>query len=456
MGKRYTEGELKVRNAVLHGAKFCLALALSGLFAAAWFGYYAPRIHAPFYFNGNWLVCGLYLVLYVLFAKLYGGFQIGISRISEIIYSQCIAQLFAGAAMYCVICLLTYAAANPLPLLGAMGVGMLVGALWAQLANRLNNRLFPPKRTAIIYDYEEAYRAIEGIHKMSWKFDVQEAVSISAGLDTVLARIEDAEAVFLCGISSSERNSILKFCVEQDIEAYIRPKIGDLLLSSARRIHLMNLPVLYCQRNQTSLWYQTFKRGLDLLIAGVALVVLSPFLALTALAVKLYDGGPVLYKQQRLTKDGRTFGILKFRSMRVDAEKDGVARLASEKDERITPVGKVIRAIRFDELPQLINILKGDMSIVGPRPERPEIAAQYEETMPEFSLRLQVKAGLTGYAQVYGKYNTSPYDKLQMDLIYIANQSMVQDIKLMLATVKVLFMRESTEGVAEGQTTAKG
>ena len=131
-----------------------------------------------------------------------------------------------------------------------------------------------------------------------------------------------------------------------------------------------------------------------------------------------------------------------------------MARLASENDARITPVGKLIRAIRFDELPQLLNILKGDMSIVGPRPERPEIAAQYEEEMPEFSLRLQVKAGLTGYAQVYGKYNTSPYDKLQMDLIYIANQSVAQDVKLMLATVKVLFMPESTEGVAEGKTTA--
>ena len=454
MGKQFTERELKKRNAVLHGAKLCLALTLTGLFGAAWFGYYAARIHAPFYFNGNWVVCGLYLALYILFAKLYGGFQVGISRISEVVYSQCIAQLFTGGVMYCVVCLLTYRAANPLPLLGAIGVGMLLGTLWAELANRLNNRLFPPKRTYIIYDYEEAYRAIEGIRQMDWKFDVRDTVSITAGLEAVLARIQDAQAVFLCGISSSERNSILKYCVEQGIETYLRPKIGDLIVSSAKRIHLLNLPVLYCQRNQTSLWYQSVKRGLDIVMAGVALVVLSPLLGATALAVKIYDGGPVLYRQRRLTKDGREFDILKFRSMRVDAEKDGVARLASENDARITPVGKLIRAIRFDELPQLLNILKGDMSIVGPRPERPEIAAQYEEEMPEFSLRLQVKAGLTGYAQVYGKYNTSPYDKLQMDLIYIANQSVAQDVKLMLATVKVLFMPESTEGVAEGKTTA--
>ena len=146
---------------------------------------------------------------------------------------------------------------------------------------------------------------------------------------------------------------------------------------------------------------------------------------------------------------------MKFRSMRVDAEKDGVARLSTgDKDDRITPVGHVIRKFRIDELPQLINILKGDLSICGPRPERPEIAAQYCEDIPEFALRLQAKAGLTGYAQVYGKYNTTPYDKLQMDLMYIAHPSIIEDIKIMLATVKILFVPESTEGISEGQTTA--
>ena len=138
--------------------------------------------------------------------------------------------------------------------------------------------------------------------------------------------------------------------------------------------------------------------------------------------------------------------------MRVDAEKDGVARLACDHDDRITPVGKVIRAIRFDELPQLINILKGDMSIVGPRPERPEIAAQYEKEMPAFSLRLQVKAGLTGTAQVYGRYNTEPRDKLKM---YINRMSLREDLKLIFATVKILFMKDSTAGVQDGQVTAE-
>ena len=190
-----------------------------------------------------------------------------------------------------------------------------------------------------------------------------------------------------------------------------------------------------------------------IVLSLLAIIVTSPFMAIAALAIWSYDRGPVLYKQVRLTKDGRTFEILKLRSMIVDAEKGG-ARLAGEHDDRITPVGRIIRAIRFDELPQIFNILKGDMSIVGPRPERPEIAAQYEQEMPAFSLRLQVKAGLTGMAQVYGKYNTEPRDKLKMDLMYINDMSLMQDLKLIFATVRILFMKDSTEGVQQGQVTA--
>ena len=140
--------------------------------------------------------------------------------------------------------------------------------------------------------------------------------------------------------------------------------------------------------------------------------------------------------------------------MRVDAEKDGVARLSNAGDDRITAVGKVLRATRLDELPQFINILKGDMSIVGPRPERPEIASEYEKEIPEFRYRLKMKAGLTGYAQVYGKYNTTPYDKLKLDLTYIRYFSVFLDLKLILMTPKILLMKDSTEGISVGELTA--
>ena len=208
-------------------------------------------------------------------------------------------------------------------------------------------------------------------------------------------------------------------------------------------------------RRKDDIGYAVIKRSFDIIMSLFTLILASPIMLITAVIIKATDGGPVFYKQCRLTKNGKRFNIIKFRSMRVDAEKDGVARLSTgDKDDRITPIGRFIRKVRIDELPQLINILMGEMSIVGPRPERPEIAAEYEKEIPEFALRLQVKAGLTGYAQVYGKYNTTPYDKLLLDLNYIAKAEVTTDIKILFATVKILFIPESTEGVSEGATTA--
>ena len=270
----------------------------------------------------------------------------------------------------------------------------------------------------------------------------------------VLGKIYDAFWMSMQRVSELVYGQILGAMATDGI-LYI-PRVGDVIMSGAWPMHMFHLPMLRVGRYMASPEFLFVKRAMDIVISLVALIILSPLFLITAIAVKS-DGGPAFYKQVRLTKDGKQFEILKFRSMRVDAEKDGVARLSTgDKDDRITKVGHIIRACRLDELPQLLNILNGDLSIVGPRPERPEIAAQYCEEMPEFALRLQAKAGLTGYAQVYGKYNTTPYDKLQMDLMYIAHPSLIEDLKIMLATVKILFMPESTEGVAEGATTAMG
>ena len=222
----------------------------------------------------------------------------------------------------------------------------------------------------------------------------------------------------------------------------------------AEELHIFDSPLLLTREYSLSMEQRFVKRSIDVICSLLLLVIASPFMLITAIAIKLYDGGPVLCRQARCTLDQREFFILKFRSMRTDAEKDGVARLASKNDGRITPVGKLIRKCRIDELPQLFNILKGDMSFIGPRPERPEIIAQYVEVMPEFVYRMKVKAGLAGFAQVYGKYNTSPYDKLKLDLTYIENYSIWLDIKLMLLTLKVLFWPDSTEGIEGEQITA--
>lgn len=423
-------------------------------FAVAWFHYYASRLASPYYYWGNWVVVALFFFLYILFCRVYDGFLISINRISEIVYSQALASVISDFLLYVVICLLSKRLVNPLPLLGALAAQVLLAGVWAYCAHQWYFSKFPAKRTAVVYDVREGLERLVEEYGLEKKFNIRAALSVQEALANKEI-LNTMETVFLSGIHSHDRNILLKYCVDKDINVYVIPRIGDVLMSGARSMHMFHLPMLRVGRYHPSPVYLVLKRGFDILASGIATVILSPVFAVTAIAIKRYDGGPVFYKQKRLTKDGEIFEVLKFRSMRVDAEKDGVARLSTgDKDDRITPVGRVIRKVRIDELPQLLNILKGDMTICGPRPERPEIAAQYEEELPEFRLRLQAKAGLTGYAQVYGKYNTTPYDKLMMDLMYIAHPSFLQDLQIMFATVKILFMRESTEGVAAGQTTA--
>ena len=435
-------------------AKVVNPILLTLPFLGVWFLYYAARTASPYYYWGNWIVVALFFVLYILFCRIYDGFLISINRISEIVYSQALSSVISDFLLYAVICLLSKRLVNPLPLFGALVVQLLLSGLWAYCAHRWYFSKFPAKRTAVIYDVREGLERLVEEYGLEKKFKIQIAMNVQQALANK-ELLNQMDTVFLSGIHSHDRNILLKYCVEKDINVYVIPRIGDVLMSGAQSMHMFHLPMLQVGRYRPSPVYLFLKRGFDILASGIATVILSPVFAATAIAIKWYDGGPVFYKQQRLTKDGRIFEVLKFRSMRVDAEKDGVARLSTgDKDDRITAVGRFIRKVRIDELPQLLNILKGDMTICGPRPERPEIAAQYEEELPEFRLRLQAKAGLTGYAQVYGKYNTTPYDKLVMDLMYIAHPSFLQDLQIMFATVKILFMRESTSGVADGQTAA--
>lgn len=254
-------------------------------------------------------------------------------------------------------------------------------------------------------------------------------------------------------IAAETRNEILKYCYGNGIRAYVMPKISDIILMGGDEIHVFDTPFLLSKGYSLSFDQRFWKRTVDLLIAVPLTILLSPIMLLVAFAIKCCDGGPVFYRQVRCTKDNREFSILKFRSMIVDAEKSGEAVLAKEHDERITPVGRFLRAVRLDELPQLFNVLSGDMSLVGPRPERPEIIAEYQKEMPEFVFRTRVKAGVTGFAQIYGKYNTVPYDKLKLDLFYIENYSLWMDLKLILMTVKTVLKKDSTEGVDTNQTT---
>ena len=439
---------------ILRIIKIVDAVLMTVPFALCWYLYYAKHIASPFYAKGDYLVVALFFVLFVIFGRVYDAFLMSMQRISEIVYAQFLAAAVSDFIMYIVIWLLSKHLPNILPGVAALIGQVVLAAVWAYNAHHAYFKIFPPQATAVIYDTRHGMEKLIGKYGLDTKYKVVLTATADECIAN-LAMLDGVSTVFMSGIHSHDRNVILKYCVENNIGIFVIPRIGDTIMSGAYPMHMFHLPMLKVGRYHPQPEYLFIKRLLDIVISAVALVVLSPIFLVTAIAIKATDHGPVFYKQIRLTKDGKEFGILKFRSMRVDAEKDGVARLSSgDHDDRITPVGKVIRACRIDELPQLLNILRGELSIVGPRPERPEIAAQYCEEMPEFSLRLQAKAGLTGYAQIYGKYNTTPYDKLVMDLMYIAHPSIVEDLKIMFATVKILFMPESTEGISEGQTTA--
>lgn len=437
-------------RAVLRFVKLLNVALMTALAAAAWCLCYADGIWS----QTGLLVAVIFCVLYMTYGRIYESFLISLVRITEMIYSQTLALLMSDGILYLVLCLMAHRLVSPVGVLGLFAAQLLVAVLWSVCAHKWYFAVFPPKRTAVIYDRGRDVGSLIGAYGLRKKFDVKRTVTLEECLEGNFQVLDRMETVFLCGISSHDRNLILKQCVNRGITVYVMPKIGDIIMSGAKQMHLFHLPFLRVGRYDPAPEYLLMKRLFDILVSACALTVLSPLMLGVAIAISR-DGGPAFYRQKRLTRDGKVFEVLKFRSMRVDAEKDGVARLSTgDADPRITPIGHFIRRVRIDELPQLINILLGDMTIVGPRPERPEIAAQYEQELPEFRLRLQAKAGLTGYAQVYGKYNTTPYDKLQMDLMYIANPSFLEDLHIIFATIKILFLPESTEGVAEGQETA--
>lgn len=447
------------KNTFLHevGLRFLKLINLILMvapFAAAWFFFYNGLTAVPYYWKGNVAIIALFAMLYYYFGKTYDSFLISHFRIFDIVASQSLAVFISDCIFYVIMFFLAKRFTNPLPLLLTFVDQVSISMIWTYIANKIYFKCFPAKKSIIIYDMRLGMNDLIEDYGLSKKFDVQKTVSIDECLSD-LSMIDDMSLVFLSGVHSHDRNIIMKYCLYKNKQVYLIPRVGDVIMSSARQIHMFNLPMMRVQRYRPNPAYLFLKRVFDIVFSLLALIILSPVFLITAIAIKINDRGPVFYKQTRLTINGKKFKIHKFRSMKVDAEKDGVARLSSgDNDDRITSVGRFIRKCRIDELPQLIDILYGNLSIVGPRPERPEIAEEYTKEMPEFQLRLQAKAGLTGYAQVYGKYNTTPYDKLQMDLMYIANPSLIEDIRICFATVKILFVPESTEGIAEGQTTA--
>ena len=394
------------------------------------------------------LVITIYCIIFYSLVLKLDGFRASIKTITELIYQQIIAAALTDVCAALGIWMLSIHFPNLFPgflcFLGQCAVIPLI--CWWE--HNTYYRHHQPAKTVVIYDVRQGTENLVNAYGMKNRFDITKVLPVEEALED-FSILDQAEVVFCCGVHSHERNVLLKECMYRDLQVYIIPRIGDVLMSGAEQMHMFHLPMLRSKRFQPLSEYRVIKRILDIIFSFAALVLFSPIFLVTAIAIKM-DGGPVFYKQDRLTINGKVFKILKFRSMCVDAEKlSGAVLSAGKNDPRITKVGRFIRACRIDEMPQLINIFKGEMSIVGPRPERPEIAAIYEKELPEFRLRLQAKAGLTGYAQVYGKYNTTPYDKLLMDLMYISCASLFMDVRISIETFRILFDKQSTDGLED-------
>lgn len=387
-----------------------------------------------------------YALFFVIFSYILGGMKIGYLKSSSLMLSQTLALIAANVSIYLETVLLSARFVNVIPMIELTAIDIVVIFIWTFLVNRIFRKLFPARHILLLYEEYDPSVLLRKVNSRKDRYLIKKSMNVEEGWESITKEMCNYDAVFLCDIHSPLRNRLVKYCYANGIRSYITPKISDIIIRSSENIHMFDTPLLLSRNNGLSFEQKLVKRFMDIIISLVMLVITSPFMFVTAVAIKLYDGGPIFFRQKRCTINGREFYIHKFRSMIVNAEKEGEVIPATDDDERITPVGKVIRKTRLDELPQFIDILKGDMSVVGPRPERVEHVEMYTREIPEFSYRLKVKGGLTGYAQIYGKYNTTAYDKLKLDLMYIQNYSLLLDLKLIIMTVKIIFVKESTEG----------
>lgn len=434
--------------------KLLFSLVLTGLltaiYAFVWTYYFNEKmLQAPFFRRGNWMMICLYGVLLVFFMKTYGGYKVGYLKKGNLIYSQILSVVFLNTFTYFQIAVLDKRFYSPTVLVLMTLADAAAIVIWTMIYEQIYIWMYPPRRMLMVYGDRSDYHLMEKMNAREDKYEIKDMMSYRQGFEQFKDRVKGFDGVIVGDMPSHDRNLILKYCFEHGIRTYAVPKVSDILLRSSDELTLFDSPLLLSRNGGLSIEQEFMKRTMDVVLSFAAAVITLPFFAVIGAAIKLTDGGPVFYKQVRLTKDRKEFEIYKFRTMIQNAEAESGARLASEKDPRILPIGRFLRATRLDELPQIYNILKGDMSIVGPRPERPELAAEIEAEIPEFRYRLKVKAGLTGYAQVYGKYNTTSYDKLKLDLTYIRNYSILLDLKLIIMTPKIMFMKESTEGVKQ-------
>lgn len=414
--------------------------------------FYVFEVHytvVAFHIKGNLVMVFIYAFLYFVFLQAYGGFKIGILRLRELAFSSAFAAFLADFFIYFVMSLTIYQLLPAWPMLFCFLAQATLSLPLYTLSLRIFHRLYPPESAIMIRTENEfdMHSCNEFIAKNT-RYRVEQVLT-NIESNNLRKILDDYSVIIIGAVSAELRTTLMSYCFEEDKQLFIIPSMEDIMLNNAVQYMAEDFLTYRCRNRAFAPDQLAIKRLLDVVLASLLLLVLSPVMVITAVAIKLQDSGPVFYRQKRLTYGGKEFLLVKFRSMIVDAEKSTGAIRAEKADERITPVGRFIRSCRIDELPQLWNVLKGEMSMVGPRPERPELFEEICGRFPQFAYRLKVKAGLTGYAQLYGRYNTSFEDKVRLDLLYIERASLLQDIQLLFYTLKIIFMKDSASGIEQ-------
>ncbi len=424
---------------------------LSLVYFYCWRLQYDPDLFPPLQHRGRFVIVGIYALILIISFVWTEGFRWGYLKRMDVMISQWVAVVLANFISYWQLSLIANGMIPIVPIVKLTAVQFVICVMACYGFTETYFLMHSKKNMVMIYGTENALKLQFKANTRLSQYHVSKAISVEEDFIKIISEINRYDGVIINDLPGKKRNNILKYCYFNGIDAYVVPKISDIIIRGADDFNLLDTPIVVTNGKGLTLTQRMLKRVMDVVLCLIAMVPASIIMVITAICIKLDDGGPVFFCQERVTRGGKRFNVIKFRSMIVDAEKYNKPIPAVDQDPRITKVGRVIRATRIDELPQLFNILKGEMSIVGPRPERVEHVDKYSQEIPEFIYREKVKGGLTGYAQIYGRYNTSAYDKLRLDLMYIEDYSLVLDIKLIFRTIRILFQKDSTEGFDKAQ-----
>ena len=407
---------------------------------------------------------GITLVTFVamtlVMAMVYGGFEVGRKKNKPIISSMTLAVVAVDLVTYLQLQIMNVNENNndhlilfgkdfPYLLLCIL-LQFLTIILFVRIGNSTYFRMNPPRRCLLVLaDRGEESSTRRKIDRYRLQWHVEKVAMFDD--PHLIDLIRNSETVILSGLPAEDQMRILHQCYDLQKDVLCRAQLEDIMLSNARQVIVDDAAFLAMDYRKMTILQRLIKRGMDVLFSALVLLVLSPLMAVIALCIHFEDGGKVIFRQKRMSVNGRIFTICKFRTMSEAASSSKHQVSASADDARITKIGHFLRRTRLDELPQFWNILKGDMTLVGPRPEMLENVEKYKQQLPAFVYREKMKAGLTGYAQIEGRYNTTPEDKLMLDLMYIESFSIWLDIKLLFRTLTVFFKSDSTEGFAQEQ-----